>query len=86
MEAGWQLTPQEYYNIKVSKILPAVIAALQQDPKRRFSIAEVYYFEKWWQQQSKAVKEQVTSLVSQGRLEFVGGGWVVNDETCPSYE
>jgi len=25
-------------------------------------------------------------MVTEGRLEFVNGGWVSNDETCPSYE
>lgn len=25
-------------------------------------------------------------LVSEGRLEFINGGWVSADEACPSYE
>jgi hypothetical protein len=24
--------------------------------------------------------------VSEGRLEFVNGGWVASDEACPTYE
>lgn len=25
-------------------------------------------------------------LVTEGRLEFLSGGWVSNDEACPTYE
>ena len=49
MEAGWKMTPQEYYNLKASKIFPAVLAALEKNTQRKFSQAEVFFFEKWWQ-------------------------------------
>lgn len=26
------------------------------------------------------------ALVKEGRLEFVNGGWVANDEACPTYD
>jgi Glycosyl hydrolases family 38 N-terminal domain len=46
----------------------------------------MYYFSKWWNEQSATVKEQVRKLVDQGQLEFVDGGWASSDEACPTYE
>lgn len=86
MEAGWQLTPQEYYNIKASKVFTAVVSALSKAPQRRFTHAEVYFFEKWYSQQPQAKKEEALALIKQGRFEFVNGGWVVSDELCPTFE
>lgn len=38
------------------------------------------YLERWWRDASAAKKEAFTSLVKNGQLEIVGGGWVMNDE------
>ncbi len=32
------------------------------------------------------MRDQVRFLVSEGRLEFVNGGWVASDEACPTFE
>lgn len=32
------------------------------------------------------IKEDVKRLVKEGRLEFINGGIVSNDEACPTYE
>jgi hypothetical protein len=60
--------------------------ALDLNAKRRFTIAEVFFFERWYEMQTQAMKQTVKELVKVGRLEFVGGGWVGEDLTCPTYE
>ena len=50
LEAGWQMTTNEYYALKASRIFTSVVKALQWHPKRRFSLTEVFYFQKWWLQ------------------------------------
>jgi hypothetical protein len=54
---GWLNTPDEYYEQRVSQILSSVLEALIQDPKRKFSQTEVYYFERWWRQQNETVQK-----------------------------
>jgi len=43
------------------------------------------YFSKWWKEQSVAKKNVVRDLVSSGRLEFINGGWCMNDEATTHY-
>lgn len=38
------------------------------------------YLERWWRDASPSKQEGLSSLVKNGQLEIVGGGWVMNDE------
>lgn len=67
-------------------ILDSVIQALFEDSSRRFVYAETAYFARWWRQQSITLQSKVRVLVNEGRLEFVGGGWSLNDEAVASYQ
>ena len=51
----------------------------------RFIIVETSYFWKWWNEQDEYKQLQVTTMVNDGRLEFVGGGWSMNDEATTHY-
>jgi alpha-mannosidase len=85
-DVGWQSPPEGYYQQRVRDIITSVVQALKDRPDRRFSQTEIYYFERWWNEQNDTVKEDVKRLVAGGQLEFINGGWVSNDEACPSYE
>ena len=47
-DVGWNLIPEDYYKTKVKQILTKVIEALYENLERKFSFAEIFYFEKWW--------------------------------------
>ena len=70
----------------VEVIIDAVIQALLQDPSRRFIHVESAFFSKWWDDQSESLRDQVKMLVNEGRLEFVGGAWSMNDEANTHYQ
>jgi len=38
-----------------------------------------------WQEQTEAKKAVVKQLVEEGRLEFINGGWCMNDEAGTHY-
>ena len=46
----------------------------------RFIYVEVAFFNKWWVEQTDERKDLVKQLVNEGRLEFINGGWCMNDE------
>lgn len=67
-------------------ILDSVVGELIHDPDKRFIIAEGAFFFKWWNEQLRSTQNTVTRLVVNGQLEFVGGGWSVNDESVAHYQ
>lgn len=70
----------------VQYIIDSVVQALLQDPEKRFIYVESAFFSKWWREQTDSLKEQVKMLVNEGRLEFIGGAWVMNDEATAHYQ
>jgi Glycosyl hydrolases family 38 N-terminal domain len=65
-DVGWLNTPEEYYEERVNKIISSVIKALLDNPERKFSQTEMYYFERWWSAQEEITKEKVRTLVKNG--------------------
>ena len=43
------------------------------------------FFTRWWQEQTETTKALVRTLVNEGRLEFINGGWCMNDEATAHY-
>lgn len=52
----------------------------------RFIYVESAFFFKWWKEQTESLKESVKTLVNEGRLEFIGGAWSMNDEATVHYQ
>ena len=46
---------------------------------------ESAFFWRWWNEQTEDKKKIVQDLVNAGRLEFIGGGWSMNDEAAAHY-
>ncbi|CAK8687802.1 unnamed protein product [Clavelina lepadiformis] len=92
-DVGWLKTVDQYYygaNQKIVQagvqyILDSVVSQLLLDPNRRFIYVEMAFFARWWLEQSDHVKSQVKMLVDEGRLEFILGGWCMNDEAATHY-
>lgn len=70
----------------VQYILNSVVASLLDDPKKKFIYVESAFFFKWWREQTPELQDKVKMLVSEGRLEFIGGAWSMNDEATTIYQ
>lgn len=92
-DVGWLKTVDQYYygeknsvqRAGVQYILNTVIDELEKDANRRFIYVESEFLHQWWRKQTNAKRAQVRKLVDQGRLEFIGGGWTMNDEAAAHY-
>ncbi|CAF4124031.1 unnamed protein product, partial [Adineta steineri] len=92
-DVGWLKTVDQYYygarnDIQyagVQHILDSVIHALDENPDRRFMYVEIGFFWRWWNQQTDDIRNKVKQFVNQGRLEFISGGWCMNDEATTHY-
>lgn len=93
-DVGWLKTVDQYFygsrnNIQkagVQYILDSVVQELLRDANKRFIYVESVFFFKWWNEQTDSLKEQVKQLVNEGRLEFIGGSWSMNDEATTNYQ
>ncbi|UJR33645.1 hypothetical protein I4U23_021078 [Adineta vaga] len=92
-DVGWLKTVDQYYygarndiqHASVQFILDSVIPSLDENPDRRFIYVEIAFFWRWWMQQSDEMQNTVRKLVNEGRLEFISGGWSMNDEGVTHY-
>jgi lysosomal alpha-mannosidase len=92
-DVGWLKTVDQYYygarnyiqHAGVQYIIDSVVQALDQNPDRRFIYVEIGFFWRWWNQQTEATRDKVRGFVTQGRLEFISGGWCMNDEASTHY-
>lgn len=73
---------QETQRASVRYVLDTTIRALLEDSKRKFIYVEVAFFERWWTEQTDAMKDKVRELVHNGQLEFINGGWAMYDVLC----
>lgn len=63
-----------------------VIKGLSQDSKRTHALAEIAYFKRWFLDATEQEQEQTRTLLKNGQLEIVNGGWIQNDEALPYYD
>ncbi|XP_046584534.1 lysosomal alpha-mannosidase-like isoform X4 [Haliotis rubra] len=92
-DVGWLKTVDQYFygdhndiqTAGVQYILDSVIPELQKDPTRRFIYVEIAFFARWWREQDDSMRHVVKGLVNEGRLEFILGGWCMNDEASTHY-
>lgn len=94
-DVGWLKTVDEYYyggnqsiqRAGVQYILDSVIQSLvhDQSKQRKFIYVETAFFWCWWSQQDDFTRHQVKNLACSGQLEFIGGGWSMNDEAATHY-
>ncbi|XP_049286781.1 lysosomal alpha-mannosidase-like isoform X4 [Anopheles funestus] len=93
-DVGWLKTVDQYYygsrssiqKAGVQYILDSVIQELLKDSTRRFIFVESAFMQKWYTEQNQEMREIVKNLVDEGRLEFIGGAWSMNDEASVHYQ
>ena len=84
-DPGWIKTFENYYKTQTKQILDNMVVKLTQYPKMKFIWAEISFLAMWWNEQNRETQDMVRTLLKNGQLEIVGGGWVMNDEANSFY-
>nr|CAA54732.1 putative golgi alpha-mannosidase II [Drosophila melanogaster] len=79
-DPGWIQTFEEYYQHDTKHILSNALRHLHDNPEMKFIWAEISYFARFYHDLGENKKLQMKSIVKNGQLEFVTGGWVMPDE------
>ncbi|KYQ88699.1 alpha-mannosidase [Tieghemostelium lacteum] len=86
IDAGWLQTFEGYYESKVKYIVSSVVDHLEKNKERKFIWSEIGYLERWWRVISQDYRDRFTNLLKTGQIEIANGGWVMNDEACPTLD
>jgi len=46
---------------------------------------ETAFLWRWWEEQDEWNRNSLKTLVDEGRLQLLNGGWVMSDEAVPHY-
>jgi len=84
-DVGWLKTIDEYYEQEVRQIYNTVVEELDKRADRKFIIVEMAFFTMWWAEATQAQRDLVFKYVEQKKVEFVLGGWCMNDDADPTY-
>lgn len=88
LDPGWLSRVDELFATSVHGIIDAVVTALSSDPKARRTFAPeiAVFYDMWWQASNETMRAKVRSVVSDGRMEWAGGGWTQHDEAATRFE
>lgn len=93
IEAGWIHTFEAYYqgtsdpSLACARcVLDTVHDSLSESSERKYDLAEVSFFKRWWDEISQEKRDAFRRYVKNKQFEFINGGWVANDEACTYYD
>jgi alpha-mannosidase len=79
-DPGWLKTFRGYFEDQTKSIISTMVKKLTEYKEMRFVWTEISFLDLWWQSATFDQKEKLKSLVNEGRLEIMTGGWVMTDE------
>ena len=80
-DAGWIESIDWYYDNWVKNIFKNIFEEMYENKNITFVWADTNYLHQWFETQNKETQQKVFEIIRRGQLEFVGGGWVQNDES-----
>jgi hypothetical protein len=84
-DPDWLFTFDEYYRLRVRKVLNAMIEALEEEERRIYSIEAVFFLKMFWEREPDR-RSAVKRFLNQGRIRLSGSGINTPDTILPEAE
>ena len=92
-DPGWLRTYYELYNLShsginnfaVRDIYSSVVRTLSANPSFTFGAELIVFWSLWYDEANEDERASLRSLIANGQIEFVGGGWTQNDEAVTHF-
>ena len=85
IDTGWLKTVDNYYNDSALNILQNMLQLFEEFPDFKFVWSEAVFLQRFLSDFPENIP-RLKQLIAEGRLEIVGGGWVMNDEALVDFE
>lgn len=93
-DVGWLKTVDDYFyggdqNTQwagVQYTIDSVVSELALNPTYKFSIVEVAFLYRWWNNANETMRNLIKQHIQNGQLELINAGWCMSDEANPYYE
>jgi len=70
----------------VEDILNSTMLELYADGNKTFTFGDLKYFKQWYDTLNETDKADVKTVVQNGQLDIVNGGWMPPDEALTQYD
>jgi hypothetical protein len=84
-DPDWMFTSEEYYRLRIRRVLDGMMRWLEREPRRVYSIECMYFFKMYWDRNPER-REALRSWVNEGRIRFSGSGINTPDSILPELE
>ena len=83
-DPGWHKTAEEHFYDDSFHTINNAVLKLHEHKSMTFIWAESIYLSWWWRDSNSTMRHLLKELLTEGRFEVVGGGWVMPDEANPT--
>jgi len=84
-DPNWLFTSEEYFKLRIRRILDRALIELEQEPSRVFSVECLFFLKIYWERYPDK-RAKLQKLVNEGRLRLTGSAVTTPDTTLPETE
>ncbi|NPV60008.1 MAG: hypothetical protein HPY75_10130 [Actinobacteria bacterium] len=84
-DPDWLLTSEEYYRLRIRKILDRMVHWLEREPKRVYSLESIFFLRMYWERRPEN-RDAIRDWVNGGRVRLSGSGINTPDTILPPPE
>ncbi len=84
-DPDWMFTSEEYYRLRIRRVLDGMVRWLEREPRRVYSIECMYFLKMYWDR-NPARQDAIRRWVNEGRIRLSGSGINTPDTILPELE
>lgn len=92
-DVGWLKTVDNYFYggdqstqwAGVQYVIDSVVTELSLNPSYKFSIVEMAFLYRWWNNANSTQKALIQKHIDNGQIEIINAGWCMHDEATTYY-
>jgi hypothetical protein len=84
-DPNWLFTSDEYYGLRIRRLLDRVLDELEGEPRRVFGVECIFFLDLYWRRQPEQ-RQRLLDAIERGQLRLLGSGLTTPDTLLPETE